>query len=310
MKQPCLLTMNFVSMFLSFSFVNGQDTSSSAQVIVPAGQIEKVQGDFAFTEGPAWDENSRSLYFTDIPKHTIHKLDIDGNISVFTDDSKHSNGLYFTGDGRMLGCQMDGQVVQYDLKNAQAKVLASEFNGSRFNAPNDLVVDSRDGVYFTDPLYRAPEPLPQQVQTVYYIAPNGKVSRVTDHINAPNGIGLSPDGRKLYVCPSKQAEMLVFDVKSDGMLSESRVFYKVTQPSGKSNTGSDGIALDVEGNVYLTTHLGVEIVSPEGKQLGLIEFPEHPANVTFGGENRKTMFVTARTSLYKVEMPIAGLKPF
>ena len=285
-----------------------QDTSAQDTEIKPLGPVEKVAGDFAFTEGPAWDPEHGCLYFTDIPNATIHKLDSSGKLTKFTEDSKHNNGLLVTADGRLLGCQMDGQIVQYDKTTSAAKVLASQYNSKRFNAPNDLVIDKEGGIYFTDPLFRAPMPLPQEIQAVYYVSQSGEVSRVTEGINAPNGIGLSPDATRLYVCPSKQSEMLVYDVSGPGKLSGPKTFCKVKQPKGKTDTGADGIVLDEKGNVYITTHLGVEIFSPAGKSIGLVEFPEQPANVTLGGPDGKTMYVTARTSLYKVAMPIAVLK--
>lgn len=288
------------------------NTGFAEDRIEPAGEVERVQDGFAFTEGPVWDERTQTLLFTDIPNTTIHRLSADGSISVFTDQSQHTNGLWITRDGKILGCQMDGQVVQYDRETAEAKVLAGQHQGKRFNAPNDLVVDAQGGIYFTDPLFRAPTPLPQEVQAVYYIAAADKsgrrsVTRVTGGLAAPNGIGLSPDGNKLYVCPSQQAEMLVYDVLGPGKLSEGKTFCSVQQPDGKSDTGADGITLDVQGNVYITTHLGVQIFSPAGKSLGLVAFPEQPANVCFGGDDWKTMYVTARAGLYRVKMPIAGL---
>lgn len=284
------------------------DSNDQVTPISAIGKVEKVHGDFSFTEGPAWDP-SGVLYFSDIPQTTIHRLSSDDTLSAFTKQSAHTNGILRAKDGRLLACQMDGQVVAYDTKTGGATVLADKYEGKRFNAPNDLVIDQHGGIYFTDPLFRAPTPLPQKIQAVYYIAVDGKVSRVTDHIAAPNGIGLSPNGKRLYVCPSQQAEMLVYEVTGPGKLSEAKTFCKVKQPTGKTDTGADGIVLDVEGNVYITTHLGVQIFSPEGDLVGLVEFPEQPANVTFGGAERKTMYVTARTGLYRVKMPIAGLEP-
>lgn len=282
---------------------------NDSKQIKPTGEIELVQDGFTFTEGPAWDPTAKALYFTDIPNTTIHRLDDRGKITAWTKDSKHSNGLMVAADGRMLACQMDGQLVAYDLKTGKADVLASEFEGKRFNAPNDLVIDRSGGIYFTDPLFRAPTPLPQTVQAVYYRSANGEVKRVTDGIAAPNGIGLSPDGKSLYVIPSRQSEMLVYRVDGPGKLSNGRTLCRVKQPAGKSDTGGDGMTLDVEGNLYITTNLGVEIVSPKGAHLGLVVFPQQPANVTFGGDDRKMMYVTARTGLYRVRMPIAGLAP-
>jgi gluconolactonase len=282
------------------------DATDSA--IEPAGKIERVHGGFAFTEGPAWDPRG-VLYFTDIPNTTIHQLAADGTLSAFTTDSKTANGIVIASDGRMLVCQMEGQVVAYDKSSADSTVVAGQFAGKRFNAPNDLVVDQVGGIYFTDPFFRAPTPLPQTVQAVYYVTPDGAVSRVTGDLAAPNGIGLSPDRKSLYVIPSRQAEMLVYDVAAPGKLSGGRVLCRLKQPSGKTGTGGDGMAVDVQGNLYITSNLGVQIFSPEGTYRGLVSFPEQPANVTFGGPERKTMYVTARTSLYRVAMPIAGLAP-
>ncbi|MCP4886829.1 MAG: SMP-30/gluconolactonase/LRE family protein [Planctomycetaceae bacterium] len=281
-----------------------QDTNPK---IEPLGEFELVQDGFTFTEGPTWDSASGALYFTDIPNTTIHRLDRNDQLSAFTTDSKHANGLMVAADGRLFACQMDGQVVAYDQKTKKAKLLVSQHNGKRFNAPNDLVLDKAGGLYFTDPLFRAPTPLPQEVQAVYYLSKNGQVTRVTEGLAAPNGIGLSPDGKQLYVIPSRQAEMLVYDVVGAGKLSNGRTLCQLKQPEGKSGTGGDGMALDTEGNLYITTNLGVEIISPAGEHRGLVVFPQQPANVTFGGEDRKTMYVTARSALYRIRMPIAGL---
>lgn len=275
--------------------------------IEPTGDVELVKDGFAFTEGPSWSDDG-TLYFTDIPNTTIFKLTGEDTITPFTTESRHANGLLVTGDGNMLACQMDGQVVSYDLKTGQAEVLAAQYEGTRFNAPNDLIKDQHGGIYFTDPMFRAPQPLPQGEQCVYYIASDGTVNRVTNGLAAPNGIGLSPDGKRLYVIPSRQAEMLVYDVVGPGRIQNGRTFCRLQQPEGKDDTGGDGMAMDANGNLYITTNLGVEIFSPEGKQLGLVTFPQQPANVTFGGADGKTMYVTARTGLYRVQMPIAGLK--
>ena len=305
-------TLLFVLQTLLLSQTGLSQRSAVAQddvnpSIKPTGDVELIKDGFSFTEGPAWEPKSKTLYFSDIPNSKIHRLAADGSISTFTDQSNHTNGILIPRDGRMLGCQMDGQVVQYEMATGKATVLASQFDGKRFNAPNDLIVDAVGGIYFTDPLFRAPTPLPQRIQAVYYIATDGKVTQVTEGLSAPNGIGLSPDGSRLYVCPSQQAEMLVYEVQGAGKLSEPKTFCSVEQPEGKVRTGADGITLDVNGNVYITTHIGVQIFSPQGKQLGVVAFPQQPANVCFGGDDRKTMYVTARTGLYRVKMPFPGL---
>ncbi len=202
---------------LAFLLVASVSTRGYGQDLVePVGAVEKVQGGFQFTEGPAATKDG-GLYFSDIPDDAIHFVSPEGKITLFTKPAGHSNGLLITSDDRLLGCQMDGQVVEFDRQTGKvAKTLASQFEGKRFNAPNDLVIDSQGGIYFTDPLYRAPEPLPQGIQAVYYISSNGEVSRVTDAIKAPNGIGLSPDQKRLYVIPSMQSKMLVYEVTAPG----------------------------------------------------------------------------------------------
>ncbi|MEM9586077.1 MAG: SMP-30/gluconolactonase/LRE family protein [Planctomycetota bacterium] len=280
----------------------------SLSEISPAGAVTKVMGNFSFTEGPAQATDGK-LYFTDIPETTIYALTSDDELQVFTKQSRHANGLLPLPGGKLLACEMDGQVVQYDLKSQQRTVLAKTYQGTRFNACNDLVVDAAGGIYFTDPLFRAPTPLPQEVQAVYYRSSGGEVTRVTNDLAAPNGIGLSPDGRRLYVIPSRQAEMLVYDVSAPGKVSGERVFCTLAQPEAKTNTGGDGMALDVKGNLYITSDLGIQIFSPDGQPRGIVAVPEKPANVTFGGADFKTMYMTARTGLYRVEMPIAGYSP-
>lgn len=141
---------------------------------------------------------------------------------------------------------------------------------------------------------------------VYYAAPDGKVTRLIDDLKAPNGVILSPDEKTLYVVPSMQAEMMAYPVLSPGKLGKGRVFCTLQQPEGASGKGGDGLTVDVKGNLYITSALGLQVYNPEGKLLGIIKLPEQPANCTFGGADRKTLYVTARTSLYTVPMEIAG----
>lgn len=278
---------------------------AAQESVTPTGPVEKVEDGFAFTEGPAWADDG-ALYFTDIPNATIHQLDHSGEITAFVKPSGHANGLLVDGD-RLLACQMDGQMVAYDRESKKMTVLASEYDDARFNAPNDLVQDSQGGVYFTDPFFRAPEPLPQKIQAVYYIPAKGEVQRVTEGLPAPNGVGLSRDGKSLYVVPTQSSKMLVYPVLAPGKLGEPKTFCELKQPAGKENTGGDGMAIDDKGNLYITSQIGVQIFSPEGEMLGNIEVPEQPSNVTFGGEQRKTLYITARTGLYSAAMPHAGL---
>lgn len=272
----------------------------------PTGPVVEVQKGFQFTEGPASDDQG-NLYFTDIPAEKILKLDPAGALSTFSDKSGHANGLmYNPGTKELFACEMDGQVVALALDGGKRRVLAGKYNDNRFNAPNDLVLDQAGGVYFTDPSFRAPKPQPQDKLGVYYAAADGKVTRLVDSLPNPNGVILSPDEKTLYVVPTGQAEMMAYPVTAPGQLGEGKVFCTLKQPDGVQNTGGDGLSVDTKGNLYITSRLGVQVFDPAGKLLGVIELPQQPANVTFGGPEGKTLYATARTSLYAVPLETKG----
>ncbi len=273
----------------------------------PTGPVRKVHGGFRFTEGPAADGRG-NLYFTDIPNQRIHKLDTAGKLSVIREQSNQANGLMVNAQGEVVACEMgSGQVAAYSPDGKQRRVLAKEYNGKRFNAPNDLVIDRQGGIYFTDPEYSAPKPFPQGIRTFYYLAPDGGVRRLVDHdLPNPNGIILSPEETTLYVIPSSSAEMLAYPVLAPGQVGAGRVFCRLQQPPGKSNAGGDGVAVDTKGNLYITSELGIQVFDSAGKHLGTIRLPEPPANCEFGGPGLTTLYATARTSLYAVPMEATG----
>jgi gluconolactonase len=286
-------------------------TSDATQVpipgIGPAGPVVKVHGGFGFTEGPAPD-GLGNLYFSDITNNRIHKLDAAGKLTVFRENSNSSNGLMVNAKGEVVACEMKGQVVALSPDGKERWVIASEYRGVRFNAPNDLVIDRAGGIYFTDPQYGAgPKPWPQKIRTFYYVAHDGRVTRLLDEdLPNPNGIILSPDEKTLYVFPTDDPKMLAFTVKSPGVIADRRVFGTLKLKGGKGTGGADGVTIDTRGNVYVTSELGVQVFDPAGKYLGVIEFPEQPANCEFGGPDLKTLYVTARTSLYAVPMQAQG----
>ncbi len=282
-----------------------QDKPKPIPGIGPVGEIVKLHTNFEFTEGPAADREG-NVYFTDIPKNTIHKVDTKGALSVVTDKSNHANGLMFNAKGEIVACEMDGAIVALSPNGKERRVIADKFEGNRFNAPNDLVIDKAGGIYFTDPGFRAPMPLPQGKTCVYYIAPDGKVTRLIDNLPNPNGVILSPDEKTLYVIPTGQAEMMAYPVTSPGKLGEGKVFCTLKQRMEGGKSGGDGLTVDTKGNLYITSQLGLQVFDPAGKLLGIIEFPEQPANVTFGGPDRKTLYVTARKSLYTAKMEATG----
>ncbi|MGF1583174.1 MAG: SMP-30/gluconolactonase/LRE family protein [Gemmataceae bacterium] len=261
---------------------------------------------FQFTEGPAADTKG-NVYFNDIPNNLTYKIDAKGILSVFRNPSGHANGLMVNQNGEIVSCEMDGRITATQPgRKTRTRVLASEYKGKRFNAPNDLVIDKQGGFYFTDPLFRAPMPLPQDTMGVYYVSAKGKVTRVIESLPAPNGVILSPDEKTLYIVPSRSKKMMSYPVEAPGKLGEGRVFCELRQAQKGGNSGGDGLTVDVKGNLYITSGLGLQVFSPKGEYLGVIEIPQRPANVTFAGKNGTTLYVTARTAVYTVEMPIGG----
>lgn len=273
--------------------------------IGPKGEVTKVQGDFKFTEGPAADAKG-DIIFSDIPANRQYRLGADGKASIFREPSNHTNGSMFNSEGELVCCEMDGRVVAISPDGKQSRPIAAMYQDKRFNAPNDLVIDSADGVYFTDPHFLAPEPLPQGVTAVYYAGGGGLVKRLIDDLKAPNGVILSTDEKTLYVVPSMQEEVMAYPVESPGKLGKGKVFCRLKQPAGQQGRGGDGLTIDTKGNLYIATGLGLQVFDHDGKTLGIIEVPEPPANVTFGGPDFKTLYITARTSLYKAEMEATG----
>jgi len=189
--------------------------------IGPVGEVTQLQTGMKFTEGPA-DDGKGNLYFTDVLANRIYRVDVAHRLSVAFEPSNHTNGLMFDKAGRLIACEMDGALVAHDVKSGDRIVLTSEYSGKRYNAPNDLVVDSMGGIYFTDPRFRSPDPWPQGKEAFYYRRPDGVVTRLGDNPKAPNGIILSTDEKTLYVIPSLQKEMMAYPVEEPGIIGEGK----------------------------------------------------------------------------------------
>lgn len=271
------------------------------------GPVEKIVGDCKFTEGPAWHPQG-FLLFTDIPNNRIVRVNADGSHSDWMTQSGGANGLMCDQAGNVYAAQGDLQrVVRLRVgANGQpeiAAMLAESFDGKPFNKPNDLAIDTEGGLYFTDPNYRQ-QPPSQPVQGVYYVSAAGKVTRVVADLPRPNGILVSPDGKTLYVANIEQRKIVAYPIVAAGQLSAPTVLF--TGDETLDGNGPDGMALDVHGNIY-ATYKSVVVVSNSGDLIGRIEVPEKPANCAFGGTDNQTLYITARTSLYKAPMKVAGM---
>jgi len=270
------------------------------------GKIDKVRSGFKFAEGPAADGEG-NVYFSDIPNQKIYKATPGGKVYLFRENTNHANGLAVNPKGEVIACEMDGRIVAISRGGNSLVVLANQFDGKRFNAPNQLVIDRAGGIYFTDPDLKAPKPAPQGKTAVYYLAPDRKVSRLIETLPNPKGVCLSPDEKTLYVILSGHPQVFAYPVTSPGRLGIRQAFCTLNSSLDKRVArGGDGAAVDKNGNLYVATALGVQVFDSKGERLGNIAFPEPPSNLTFGGADFKTLYVTATHSLYTAPMLVAG----
>ena len=281
----------------------------------------KVAAITAFTEGPAVDREG-NIYFTETRTNRIMKYTPKRELSVFRENSNGANGLVFDRQGRLIACEgsdeqrKNPRVTRTDIRTGKLEVIAGSERGSPLNRPNDVTIDGRDRIYFTDPGTA-------DKSAVYRVDADGKVTKILSSpaIERPNGLIISPDDRTLYLVEANGAErgarmLRAYDLSPDGVPSNMRVFHNFYP--GRS---ADGLCIDTRGNVYaiaglhmrrgtsetLDTRPGVHVFSPQGKLLRFVLIPEDTVtNCTFGGQDMKTLFVTAGKSLYEVAVEVAG----
>lgn len=282
------------------------------QIVSPTAKVEKLAGDFKFLEGPVWAKEGY-LLFSDIPQNTIFKWEPNGKVSSFRKPSGNANGLAFDPQGRLVMCEHSTRQVTRLEKDGAVTVVADKYEGKQLNSPNDVTVKSDGSIYFTDPPYGLPKtdesPEKELIVNGLYRVQNGKVQLLDGTMNRPNGLAFSPDEKYLYVgnvLNTKEVWMR-YEVQPDGSLQNGKIFFDASKHPVRSSP--DGLKVDVKGNLYATGPGGLWIISPEGKALGLIEFPELPANCAWGDQDGKTMYVTARTGLYRIRFNHEGVRP-
>jgi gluconolactonase len=286
---------------------NREKKNTVQDILDDSAKLEKVAGDFQFIEGPIWHPDG-FLLFSDIPANIIYKLTSNQQVEVFRRPSGKANGNTLDKENRLLTAEHENRRVSRTEKDGKVITLADRYEGKRLNSPNDLVVKSDGSIYFTDPSYGVSKDQEELgFYGVYRLASDGKLTLLVKDLVLPNGIAFSPDEQKLYVNNSEAKYIAVYDVKPDGNVTNERLFADLKDAS--QGGVPDGLKVDLEGNVYSTGPGGVWILSPDGKVLGKISVPETATNVAWGESDRKTLYITANTSLYRIRLKIAGVRP-
>jgi len=274
---------------------------ADSPILAKDATLVKVSDAFSFTEGPAVDAKG-NVFFTDQPNDRIVKWNIDGTLSTFMKPAGRSNGMYFDRQGNLIACADEKNELWSISPDGKVTVLLKDYQGKLLNGPNDVWIRPDNALYFTDPLYKRPYwnrgPSEQNGEHVYFLTADRKtLTRVTDDLKQPNGIIGTPNGKTLYVSDIGAGKTYSYTVNKDGQLSDKKLFCE---------QGSDGMTIDQRGNVYLTAR-GVTVYDRQGKKLENIPVPEPwTANVCFGGKDRKTLFITASKSLYRIQTTVKG----
>jgi sugar lactone lactonase YvrE len=266
-----------------------------ADILIDGQDWELVAEGFAFTEGPAVDAKG-NLYFTDVFRGKIYRLNDQGKAEVFVEQSFGTNGLMFGPDGRLYGCQNGKKrIVAYDSAGKDTPIAEDVKS-------NDLVVNRQGAIYFTDP----------ENQQIWYVSPKGEKRVVERGLGYANGIALTPDQGTLVVADMKGFNLWAYRVEPDGGLKFKQPYYTMRCPSGKIDSGADGIKIDAAGRVYATSHLGLQVLDKDGRYCGLIAKPQNAwlANVVFAGPALDTMYVTCTNKVFKRKVKAKGLRYF
>ena len=278
--------------------------ADALSAILETSQAERLATGFVFTEGPLWHPDG-FYYFVDVRASMLYRITPGRAHEVVREKTGGGNGTTFDLQGRLVLCEGDNRRVSRQGADGRFEVLMDRFEGKRLNRPNDVVCKSDGSIYFTDPGLRVP--LAERELTyagVYRVAPDGTTSLVAD-FEYPNGLAFSPDERKLYVANTRWAQYIhVLELDAQGRMIRRRIFADMS--SDETDGVPDGMKVDVEGRVYCTGPGGTWVFAPDGTRLGIIRTPEVPANLAFGGPDLRTLFLTARTSVYTLRTKVPG----
>jgi gluconolactonase len=279
-------------------------------VVAGGTKVQVIKDGFDGTEGPIAMPDG-TVIFTETTGNRVTRIDKDGKTSTFLENTNGSNALSFDRKGRLYSAQTVKMQVGIIYPKGSEKVLSDNYQGTPYARPNDLIVDKKGGVYFSDAGLNPDQnpPPPPMPLAVYYINPAGKVMRVADGIARPNGVILSRDEKVLYINDTNGEYLLAYDVQKDGTLRNRRNFAKydgVTRTPQRITSGADGLALDSAGRIYVCTQIGIQVFSPQGQLLGTIPLSRQPQNMAFAGLDKKTLYVVGRGAAFKIQMLSQG----
>jgi gluconolactonase len=280
-------------------------------LIDPHATLEHLAGGFQFTEGPVWDPAQACLYFSDIPANTMYVYREGEGVQTYRQPSHYSNGLTLDGAGRLIACEHQTRRVTR-TGEAGLEVVVDRYQGKRLNSPNDVVVAGDGSILFTDPSYGLREgmggPAEQELpfQGVYRVPPGANEPiLLADDFETPNGLAFNPGESRLYVDDTVRGHLRVFDVGAGWTLSGGDVLAELVRPDEKGRP--DGLKVDVHGNIYCTGPGGIWVLAPDGAVLGWIHMPEQTANLNWGDADRRSLYITASTGLYRLRCLTQGL---
>jgi gluconolactonase len=287
-----------------------------SELVSPDATPERIATGYQFTEGPLWHSRERTLIFSDVRSGVMHRWTDRDGARVFRNPSGVGNGNTYDPQMRLLSCEHEGRRVSRTVADGSVETLVSRYEGKRLNSPNDVIC-TRDGdVIFTDPPYGLRQPDgtfgPQEIpfNGVYRFSAAGGLTILVDDFDRPNGLVLSQDGSRMFIADTAHEHVRVFDVGADGSLRNGAIFVEgfAAKVGATATARPDGMKLDSRGNLYVAANTieGVWVFSPEGDLLGTIGLDETPANLAWGGDDWRTMFITATTSVYRLQMNVAG----
>jgi gluconolactonase len=298
--------MNIFPALLGFAavFVASLMTASGQSVVAPGAKLEKLSSDFSFTEGPTCDRHG-NLFFTDQNNNRIMEWSLDGVLTTFMQPSGRANGMMMDAQGNLIACADEKNELWSIAPDKTVTVLVKNYQGKYLNGPNDVWIAPNGEMFITDPFYKRPwwdhDTMALDKEQVYHLSADRKtLTRVTDDLTKPNGITGAPDGKTLFVADIGADRTYRYDIQPGGALANKTLFCK---------KGSDGMTIDEKGNIYITGD-GVTVFDKTGQKTDHIEVKEPwTANVSFGGKDHKTLFITASKCLYSIRIKYKGANP-